>query len=140
MACALPAGFLALMIVVGVLTQRSRLAADFSPAPPSTLQTDPAASSPNPASSASSQGLEMVESRTVSEEYGRYIVGTVRNTSNHVYDYVQVEANLYDTSGAQVGSTLANVNNLEPGGTWKFKAIIMEPNVVQYKITKVSGY
>lgn len=63
-------------------------------------------------------------------EYGtHHIVGTAVNNTDRTFGYVQVEFNLYDSSGAQVGSTLANCNNVEPHGTWKFDAIILEENV-----------
>jgi len=68
------------------------------------------------------------------------VVGTVKNNTDKEYSYVQVEINLYDDSGAQVGSTLDNTNNLEPGGTWKFKAVIMEDNATKYRIKDISGF
>ncbi len=75
------------------------------------------------------------------DEFGtRYVVGTVKNNTDKEYSYVQVEINLYDDSGAQVGSTLDNTNNLEPGGTWKFKAVIMEDNATKYRIKDISGF
>jgi hypothetical protein len=54
------------------------------------------------------------------------IRGTVKNDTPQSYKYVQVEFNIYDVSGNQIGSTLANVNNLEPGASWKFKAMVLE--------------
>lgn len=55
-----------------------------------------------------------------------YIEGTLRNPTADSYKYVQVEFNIYDARGNQIGSTIANINNLEPGGTWKFNAPILE--------------
>lgn len=74
-------------------------------------------------------------------EFGiRYVAGTVVNTGKKTYGYVQVEINLYDEQGNQVGSTLANVNNLEPGGRWKFEAIVMEDNASRFKVKGVTGF
>ena len=74
-------------------------------------------------------------------EFGnRMIQGTVRNNTSSQYSYVQVEINLYDNSGAQVGSTLANVNNLEPNGTWKFEAPVLESNAKKAKVKDVTGF
>ncbi|HBT20620.1 MAG TPA: DUF3426 domain-containing protein [Peptococcaceae bacterium] len=85
--------------------------------------------------------LELLDSSIVKDEFGtRYVVGTVKNNTDKEYSYVQVEINLYDDSGAQVGSTLDNTNNLEPGGTWKFKAVIMEDNATKYRIKDISGF
>ena len=48
------------------------------------------------------------------DEYGiRYkIEGTIKNNTDKQYSYVQVTFNLYDKDGAQIGSALANINNL----------------------------
>lgn len=84
--------------------------------------------------------LVVVDSRPVSESYARYVVGTVKNNSSRSYGYVQVEINLYDSGGNQVGSTLDNTNNLEAGGTWKFKALILDDRATSYKVIKVTGF
>lgn len=76
--------------------------------------------------------LQLIESHTESDSFARYVIGTVKNNTDHQYKYVQVEINLYDSSGAQVDSTLANANNLEPKGTWKFKSMpIVNKNVTK---------
>lgn len=69
-----------------------------------------------------------------------FIVGKVRNNSQKNFSYVQVEINLYDKEGTQVGSTMANVNNLAPGGTWRFMAPITEKNVARYEVVQVTGF
>lgn len=84
--------------------------------------------------------LEIIETHSVAEEYARYAAGTVKNNTDRNYSYVQVEVILYDDSGAQVGSIMANTNNLEPGGTWKFKAIILEDSCTKYKVCNVTGW
>jgi|LFRM01.1.fsa_nt_gb uncharacterized membrane protein len=84
--------------------------------------------------------LEVLEHSVKNDAYTRYIVGTVKNNSSREYSYVQVEINLYDDEGNQVGSTMDNTNNLEPGGTWKFKAIVLEDSATEYKIKDVSGF
>lgn len=84
--------------------------------------------------------LEVLETHSVSEGFARYVAGTVKNNSGRKYGYAQVEINLYDKDGNQVGSTLANVNNLEPGATWKFKAIILEDSATSFKVKGVTGF
>ena len=68
-----------------------------------------------------------------------YIVGKVKNNTNKTYSYVQVSINLYKGE-SQAGSTLANVNNLEPGGTWEFKALVTNNDITGYKIVEVTGF
>lgn len=85
--------------------------------------------------------LEIISTSNESDTYCWYVTGTVKNnSSSKTYSYVQVEVNLYDKSDAQVGSTLANTNNLEPGGLWKFKAIVTEDSARKYKVKGVTGW
>lgn len=60
-----------------------------------------------------------------SDQFANYITGVIKNNSGRDCTYVQVTFNLYDTDGNQVGTALANINNLEKDGTWKFKAMGM---------------
>ncbi|MDY7566286.1 FxLYD domain-containing protein [Pseudomonas sp. RTC3] len=62
--------------------------------------------------------------------------GEIINTTGRKLSYVQVEINLYDKNKGQIGSTLANVNNLEPGVTWSFEAPIIEERT---KTARVAG-
>lgn len=87
-----------------------------------------------------SADLELLEHDWLVEDYTRMIVGTIRNNSNQSYSYAQIQINLLDTDGNVVGSTMANVNNLEPGATWKFKAYVMETGDLSYEIKEISGF
>lgn len=85
--------------------------------------------------------LQVISTDWESGEYGNnYAVGRIRNNSNQTYSYVQVSVNVYDASGTQIGSTMANVNNLEPGGVWRFEALIYEDNARRFKIKDVTGF
>lgn len=84
----------------------------------------------------SNSDLELLDDRNG----GSGIVGHVRNNSNHTYSYAQVEINLYDRQNNQVGSTLSNVNNFEPGKIWQFDAPIFQVGASKYKIKNVSGW
>lgn len=70
----------------------------------------------------------------------RIVTGQVENTSGKKLGYVQVEVNLYDKQGTQVGSTLANVNNLEPGVTWKFEAPVLEDRARSAKVAGITSF
>ncbi|MDP4093574.1 MAG: DUF3426 domain-containing protein [Bacillota bacterium] len=84
--------------------------------------------------------LEVLESSIKNDSNLSYIVGKIRNNTDKQYKYAQVEINLYDKAGTQVGSTMANVNNLESGAIWSFKALIASENVATYKIKDVTGW
>ncbi len=56
-----------------------------------------------------------------------YIVGTATNITNKPLQAVVVTFNLYDQQNTLVGNALDIVNNLGPGGAWKFRAITTTP-------------
>ncbi len=90
---------------------------------------------------ANKPNLEVTEHHPCTGDFGsRMVCGTVVNNTNRTIGYAQVEINLYDSEGSLVDSTLDNINNLEPNGTWKFKAPILEDNVTNYKIKDVNGF
>ena len=97
---------------------------------------------PSPSPEPNSEpAVEVVEHDYQAGEYGsQSVTGVVRNNSNQTLSYVQVEINLYDGQGTQLGSTLANTNNLEPGGRWKFEAQVIDDGVQRYKIVDVVGH
>lgn len=83
--------------------------------------------------------LELLDYSDESDGLLRYVVGHIKNNTNRTYSYVQISINLYN-DGTQVGSTLANVNHLEAGSTWEFKALITEDSATEYKIADISGW
>jgi MFS family permease len=69
------------------------------------------------------------------------VIGRAVNTSSKTIGYALVEINLHDKSGAVIGSTMANINNLGPGQTWKFEApVISEENVESFQLKGVTGF
>jgi hypothetical protein len=67
------------------------------------------------------------------------ITGEVVNRRNRKLSYVQVTVSLYDDSGVQVGSALANVNGLEAGGKWKFEAVTAV-RFAKFKVSDLTGF
>ena len=82
----------------------------------------------------------LVDSQGTYDGYGYYVTGTIVNNTNKQYTYVQVTFNLYDSSGAQVGTALDNINYLEANGTWKFSAIGISDDVASYKLAEITGW
>jgi hypothetical protein len=81
------------------------------------------------------EGLELVSHDSVNGK----IVGTIKNLTDKSYRYIEVDINLYDANGNQVGSTLANTTNLEGNSTWNFTAYINYDNTNTYKIVGIQG-
>ncbi|ADU32278.1 FxLYD domain-containing protein [Evansella cellulosilytica] len=84
--------------------------------------------------------LEVVDHKLVSDDYYSYVEGTIVNEGDETYSYVQIDISLYDEDGNRIGSTFDNINDLQPGETWKFEALIFEPNVDSYEIIEISGF
>ena len=82
------------------------------------------------------------EQMDVSNPYALYITGTLTNNTDKQVSYIQVEYNLYDADGAQVGTALANTNNLQAGGVWKFEAVgtASPDEVASYELMNVTGF
>lgn len=85
--------------------------------------------------------LKLEETWVETDEFGiRYICGYVHNTARRRYEEVQIEFNLYDQQGVQIGETFDNTMNLAPGRTWKFKAMVrLDEDDVQYELTDLWG-
>jgi len=85
--------------------------------------------------------LELTSSLTiVTENYTNFITGTIKNTSSKVIDYVEIDFAIFDKEGNQVGTTLANITNLQPGATWKFKAPILNRDAFEVQMLKIIAW
>lgn len=82
------------------------------------------------------------ETLDTSNPYGVKITGTLVNNTDEDKSYLQIEYNLYDADGAQIGTAYANIDNLKAGGTWKFEAASMETpeDVANWERMDVSGF
>ena len=80
------------------------------------------------------------EPKMVEKDYNNYIVGTIKNNSEKKKGYIEVTFTLYDADGNNIGTALANTNNLKDGGTWKFEAIVLEDNVASFELNEITGY
>lgn len=68
------------------------------------------------------------------------IVGTLKNTTGRSYGYVQIEFGLFDHEGNTVGSTLANINNLDPDSTWKFEAPVFKAGATEAQVKNITSF
>ena len=68
------------------------------------------------------------------------IVGTLKNTTGRAYKYVQIEFGLYDGAGNTVGSTLANINNRDPDGTWRFEAPVFQAGATEAQVKDITSF
>lgn len=105
---------------------------------------DKPGSSVTTASGREAAALSSLEASNVKISRGQYgnatVTGNIVNTAGKKLSYVQVELNLFDSAGTQVGSTLANVNNLESGLTWSFEAPVLESRAKTVKVGGITAY
>lgn len=81
------------------------------------------------------------DERTTDSLGTTYIKGEIKNNTDKSYSYVQVTFNLYDADGAQLGTAVDNINNLEPNATWKYKALgLITEKVSSYKLVEITGW
>lgn len=128
---------IAVLLVLGAIGSMGGNQPSTSEPAGSTAQPAPAEPEPEP------------EPYTVSDEvldtsnpFAVKIQGTLVNNTDKDRSYIQVSYNLYDADGAQVGTALANTNNLKAGGVWKFEALgTAEPEqVASWELAEVTGF
>lgn len=68
-----------------------------------------------------------------------YVVGTIENRASRQRFGVRVEIELLDGSGVKVGTAKDYQAIMEPGGQWRFKALVVEPKgVASAKISAIT--
>lgn len=91
----------------------------------------------------SSGDLENVVSpQDVVGQFGNHsIEGSVKNISGSELAYAQITFALYDAEGAQIGSAVANINNLADGATWKYSAVpLTMDSFSTFELSDISGW
>lgn len=73
-------------------------------------------------------GYEITDITTETDQFIRYIVGILKNTTGKDKSYVQVQIPMLDKDGNKLGDALANTTNLKDGQTWKFRAMYLDTN------------
>lgn len=96
----------------------------------------------NNSSTTTAEKFTLVSDKKTTDVIGTtYIEGEIKNNTDKGYSYVQVTFNLYDANGAQLGTAVDNINNLEANGTWKYKAIgLTTDKVATYKFVEITGW
>ena len=93
--------------------------------------------------SASKQKLEEVSAPAIATgDYGnKTISGSLKNVSGKTISYVQITFALYDNDGAQVGTAVANINNLTADSVWKYSATPLTTNAwTSFEQTEIDSW
>lgn len=88
-----------------------------------------------------SSGVSVVGNslKAVENQYFTEITGIAINRYGGDLRYAQVEISLYDFTGTRVGSTIANITNLKPGETWRFKAVSFE-KFDRFRVSDITAF
>jgi hypothetical protein len=102
----------------------------------SSARVQPSASAPSNAG-----GLIVLKHAWGADQAGnRMVTGTVANKTTRRYGSAMVEVSLYGPDGRSIGGTSAKIDNLEPGATSGFEAVVKDDTAVSYKIMGVSAF
>ena len=85
---------------------------------------------------------EISDVKTKSDQFATYVTGILKNNGGQK-GYVQIMIPCYDKDGVKLGDALANVNDIEANGKWKFKAMFAgneKPETCNIDDAKVSGF
>ncbi|MEB3338593.1 MAG: FxLYD domain-containing protein [Leptolyngbyaceae bacterium] len=102
----------------------------------------PATSQNNSPTTPVSRGHEHLKITQVTWETAdrsRYLIGTVQNSSDQRYPYVQVEFDLYGPVGTQVGRSMGGVEELGPYQSKQFRALVFENQATKAAVKGVYG-
>lgn len=133
--------FAVLIVVMAVIGGKSTGSSSSASTKSNTEKSSEAGESETsvPETEAKKEDLELISYENLSEGMLRYVTGQVKNNTDKNYSYVQVEIKMYKDDTV-IGSTLDNMNNLGPGETWQFKALITDDACNKYKIVGVTGF
>lgn len=96
-------------------------------------------SSTDSAAPAADAGYSVEGETFTTDDYGaRYVEGTLTNTSDKDYEYVQVSYGLYDADGNKIGDSFANTSGLSVGESWKFQAYVIEEDAESFELDEVT--
>ena len=69
----------------------------------------------------------------------QWLNGMVVSRSEKPYEFVQISYDLFDSTGAQIGTASAATRGLAPHGRWLFKTVI-SGHCTRFKLSKLDGY
>lgn len=77
--------------------------------------------------------VETKDEFTYSVEY------TLKNDTKESFDYIQLEADVFDKNGVKLGNNMTNITEVKPGQTFKLVLDLFQEGAASYKITKISS-
>lgn len=106
---------------------------------------DRAAAANAPASATAPAAVPYLDSNFAVQDFragpgNQWMEGALQNKTDRKYSFVQVEVDLYDQNGKQVGSTITNVNGLAPHARWHFRVPVVGKDAADARIVHITAY
>lgn len=73
------------------------------------------------------------------DDYSYTAEYTLTNNTKDTFDYIQLNADVFDKNGTKLGNDMANITNVTPGQTFKVKLTFVEQGANSYKVTGISS-
>lgn len=104
--------------------------------------TDGSGDASTDSSEAQDSKYSITDEQLTEDGYITKITGTYTNTSGKELSYVELDYNLYDSDGAQIGTAFTNTTNLADGASWKFEALCSKDadEIASYQLTDVTAH
>jgi hypothetical protein len=108
-------------------------------APAAPMQTNRPAAKPGPPEEATTNAFAVSGIRLERTPGSSlvYVTGKLRNLASHQRFGVKVEFKLFGTNDDFLGKCTDYQSSLDPHGTWKFKALVMESKVATAALSRV---
>lgn len=85
----------------------------------------------------------MEKSYTEGLGWSCHITGALVNNTSSKYSYVEIQFTVYDSDDYNLGSALANMNNLGGKEKWKFDAVLLsfpETEPARFKLAEITAF
>jgi hypothetical protein len=94
---------------------------------------------PNGFTVSQNDNLQVVEVSVEKAPDGRYVVGTLKNTTGRRYRSAELAFDLTDEDGSQVGAATTRVAAVEPNGNVRFRFPVPQRNASIALVREVRG-
>ncbi len=121
------------LLAVALLLLSNACTKEDAPVPPpaAPVKAIPAVALPPPVSA---EALSLLDFKIERNQAGKWVLkGSVKNTSPQTIKLGTATFTLFNKKGVEIGTSVATVDNLEPGFAWTFEAQILQEGVASAK-------
>jgi len=120
-----------ILLVIAVLLLGSGCAKEDLPPTAAPVAAKPIVAPPPPVNP---EALKLLEFKIAKNQAGKPVLkGSISNTSPQTIKLATATFTLFNKRGVEIGTSIATVDNLEPGFAWTFEAQILQEGVASAK-------